>query len=130
MARTGLGRGLDVLLGQTSPTIQLAAATEIPLERIVPNRQQPRTSFPAESIAELEDQIQAYVAGEPMRASVYAHQIAFNAHGWSPVPSESTDRDRYARNLERAWNGRSRRCFSDAAPLGRQASSPPPHYPA
>jgi len=69
MARTGLGRGLDVLLGQTSPTIQLAAATEIPLERIVPNRQQPRTSFPAESIAELAESIKRHGVLQPIVVS-------------------------------------------------------------
>ena len=69
MARTGLGRGLDVLLGQTSPTIQLTAATEIPLERISPNRQQPRTSFPAESIAELAESIKRHGVLQPVVVS-------------------------------------------------------------
>jgi len=55
MARTGLGRGLDVLLGQPSlgPTPIPAPATEIPLEKITPNPQQPRTQFDPEGLAEL-----------------------------------------------------------------------------
>src|SRR5438552_15833293 len=57
MARTGLGRGLDVLLGQapgaSAPTLQSVGATEIPLERIRPNPEQPRSNFDADGIAEL-----------------------------------------------------------------------------
>ena len=57
MARTGLGRGLDVLLGQapaaSSPPLQPVGASEIPLERIHPNPQQPRSNFDPEGIAEL-----------------------------------------------------------------------------
>ena len=48
MARTGLGRGLDVLLGQPASGEQapvLPAPTELPLELVRPNRQQPRTTF-------------------------------------------------------------------------------------
>jgi len=69
MARTGLGRGLDVLLGQTSPTMPLAATTEIPLEKVAPNRQQPRTSFPAESIAELAESIKRHGVLQPIVVS-------------------------------------------------------------
>jgi ParB family chromosome partitioning protein len=69
MARTGLGRGLDVLLGQTSPTMPLAATTEIPLEKIAPNRQQPRTSFPADSIAELAESIKRHGVLQPIVVS-------------------------------------------------------------
>src|SRR4030088_2480611 len=59
MARTGRGRGRDVLLGQapaqstTSATLAAVGTTEIPLERIRPNPQQPRTNFDADGIAEL-----------------------------------------------------------------------------
>ena len=63
MARTGLGRGLDVLLG-SAPAQPLAALTpstsEIPLEKIQPNRQQPRQHFDQESIQELARSIAAH----------------------------------------------------------------------
>ena len=70
MARTGLGRGLDVLLGN-APTVTVApaAAAEIPLEKIVPNRQQPRQHFDQESIAELAASIRAHGVLQPIVVS-------------------------------------------------------------
>jgi len=56
MARTGLGRGLDVLLGSAPPVTPSTISTgalDIPLEKIQPNRQQPRQHFDQASIAEL-----------------------------------------------------------------------------
>lgn len=45
--RTGLGRGLDVLLGQAAPAGAPASGgvVEIPLEQVVPNPDQPRQHF-------------------------------------------------------------------------------------
>lgn len=74
MARTGLGRGLDVLLGQT-PAAEAPAslppvgATEIPLERIRPNPQQPRTTFDSEGIAELAASIKRHGVLQPVVVS-------------------------------------------------------------
>ena len=72
MARTGLGRGLDVLLGQAqsaAPAAQLAGTGEIPLEKIVPNRHQPRTSFPQEGLQELAASIRAHGVLQPIVVS-------------------------------------------------------------
>ncbi|HEY8829652.1 MAG TPA: ParB/RepB/Spo0J family partition protein [Candidatus Limnocylindria bacterium] len=73
MARTGLGRGLDVLLGSapaTSAPMSLAAGTlEIPLEQIQPNRQQPRQHFDQDSIAELAASISAHGVLQPIVVS-------------------------------------------------------------
>jgi ParB family chromosome partitioning protein len=69
MARSGLGRGLDVLLGQSAPTPVAtlpAAATEVPLEKVRPNRQQPRTSFDAESLSELAASIRRHGVLQPI----------------------------------------------------------------
>ncbi|MGH2499976.1 MAG: ParB/RepB/Spo0J family partition protein [Candidatus Limnocylindria bacterium] len=66
MAR-GLGRGLDVLLGP--PAAEAAGAAEIPLERIAPNRQQPRNSFPPEGIAELAASIRRHGVLQPIVVS-------------------------------------------------------------
>ena len=72
MARTGLGRGLDVLLGapvaQRVATIP-AGALEIPLELIQPNRQQPRQHFDQASIAELATSIRAHGVLQPIVVS-------------------------------------------------------------
>jgi len=70
VARTGLGRGLDVLLGSAPATPTLAAgALEIPLEKIQPNRQQPRQHFDQDSIAELAASITAHGVLQPIVVS-------------------------------------------------------------
>lgn len=73
MARIGLGRGLDVLLGQNQPGSPAApvvgGAGEIPLERIVPNRQQPRASFSTEGLQELAASIRAHGVLQPIVVS-------------------------------------------------------------
>lgn len=74
MARTGLGRGLDVLLGaapaQAAETATLpTGALEIRLERIQPNRQQPRQHFDQASIAELATSITAHGVLQPIVVS-------------------------------------------------------------
>ncbi|HEX6061139.1 MAG TPA: ParB/RepB/Spo0J family partition protein [Candidatus Limnocylindria bacterium] len=73
MARTGLGRGLDVLLGSAPATSLQAAlssgALEIPLEKIQPNRQQPRQHFDQDSIAELAASITAHGVLQPIVVS-------------------------------------------------------------
>ncbi|MHB8630655.1 MAG: ParB/RepB/Spo0J family partition protein [Candidatus Limnocylindria bacterium] len=72
MARTGLGRGLDVLLGSAPTGTPLAVAPgtlEIPLDKIQPNRQQPRQHFDQESIAELAASITAHGVLQPIVVS-------------------------------------------------------------
>jgi aspartate-semialdehyde dehydrogenase len=59
--------------------VLMALRDTVGIERVVVDTYQSVSGTGAEAIAELEDQIQAYVAGEPLRANVYAHQIAFNA---------------------------------------------------
>lgn len=73
MARTGLGRGLDVLLGQPAPADRARAAppstSEISLERIRPNRQQPRTAFDPEGLSELAASISRHGVLQPIVVS-------------------------------------------------------------
>jgi ParB family chromosome partitioning protein len=75
MARSGLGRGLDVLLGGAQPssvataTPILPAATEIPLEKVVPNPQQPRTQFDPAGIDELAASIARHGVLQPIVVS-------------------------------------------------------------
>lgn len=73
--RTGLGRGLDVLLGQAGtatagpPAATGTGISEIPLERVSPNRQQPRTSFPAQELERLADSIRRHGVLQPIVVS-------------------------------------------------------------
>src|SRR5256886_9232159 len=122
MARTGLGRGLDVLLGQapgtSPPTLQTVGAAEIPLERIRPNRQQPRSSFDADGIAELAASITRHGVLQPIVVSregdayelVAGHRrvLAARVAGKTTIPAVVRDdvRDRLelalVENLQRA----------------------------
>jgi len=71
MAR-GLGRGLDVLLAQATPSVGVAlpvAATEVPLEKVTPNRQQPRASFDPEGLSELAASIRQHGVLQPIVVS-------------------------------------------------------------
>jgi ParB family chromosome partitioning protein len=73
MARSGLGRGLDVLLGQSdSPGKAIAerpSTSEIPLELVRPNRQQPRTAFDPEGLSELAASISRHGVLQPIVVS-------------------------------------------------------------
>ena len=122
MARTGLGRGLDVLLGQapgaSAPTLQSVGATEIPLERIRPNPQQPRSNFDADGIAELAASITRHGVLQPIVVSregdayelVAGHRrvLAARVAGKTTIPAVVRDdvRDRLelalVENLQRA----------------------------
>jgi ParB family chromosome partitioning protein len=80
MARTGLGRGLDVLLGSApavAPGTTGGGALEIPLEKIQPNRQQPRQHFDQASIAELAASITAHGVLQPIVVSRAADASGF-----------------------------------------------------
>jgi ParB family chromosome partitioning protein len=75
VARTGLGRGLDVLLGgqptssATAVVPALPTTNEIPLEKITPNRHQPRTQFDADGMAELAASIRRHGVLQPIVVS-------------------------------------------------------------
>jgi ParB family chromosome partitioning protein len=122
MARTGLGRGLDVLLGSapatSAPTTLSAGALEIPLEKIQPNRQQPRQHFDQDSIAELAASITAHGVLQPIVVSrtpdgfelIAGHRrvLASRVAGKSSIPAVVREdvRDRLelalVENLQRA----------------------------
>jgi ParB family chromosome partitioning protein len=73
MARSGLGRGLDVLLGQSVAPERVIAerrpTSEIPLELVRPNRQQPRTAFDPEGLSELAASISRHGVLQPIVVS-------------------------------------------------------------
>ncbi len=73
MARSGLGRGLDVLLGQANPSEKALAdrpsTTEIPLELVRPNRHQPRRAFDPEGLSELAASISRHGLLQPIVVS-------------------------------------------------------------
>jgi ParB family transcriptional regulator, chromosome partitioning protein len=74
--RTGLGRGLDVLLGQAAPEPVARdergtsnGIAEIALEKISPNPQQPRRVFPADEMDQLAASIRRHGLLQPIVVS-------------------------------------------------------------
>src|SRR4030081_2066673 len=69
MARSGLGRGLDVLLGQTAsperPAVDRPSTIEVPLDGVRPDRHQPRTAFDPEGLSELAASISRHGVLQP-----------------------------------------------------------------
>ncbi len=59
--------------------VLMALRDAVGLERVVVDTYQSVSGTGADALAELETQVRAHVAGEPPRASVYPHAIAFNA---------------------------------------------------
>ena len=123
MARSGLGRGLDVLLGgQPTPTtpssLSPIGSMEIPLESIAPNPQQPRTQFDPQGINELAASITRHGVLQPIVVSrngagyelVAGHRrvLASRVAGKTTIPAVVRDdvRDRLelalVENLQRA----------------------------
>ena len=119
--RTGLGRGLDVLLGQPTappPAPMANGLVEIPLEKVAPNPQQPRTAFPAEDLRTLAASIKRHGVLQPIVVSrqgdgyqlVAGHRrvLASRLAGRTSIPAvireDATDRLELAlvENLQRA----------------------------
>jgi aspartate-semialdehyde dehydrogenase len=59
--------------------VLMALRDAVGLERVVVDTYQSVSGTGSEAIAELEGQVRAHAAGEPLTSSVYPHQIAFNA---------------------------------------------------
>src|SRR5438046_1017149 len=74
MARSGLGRGLDVLLGQAAavppPVVDRPSTSEIPLELGRPTRHQPRTAFDPEALCEAAASIPRHGVLQPIVVSI------------------------------------------------------------
>jgi len=59
--------------------VLMALRDAVGLERVVVDTYQAVSGTGAKAITELQDQLEAHVAGRPLEASVYPHQIALNA---------------------------------------------------
>ena len=68
MARRGLGRGLGALIPAAGKSLQDSgnSVIEIPLEKIVPNSNQPRRNFGEESLSELAESIREFGVIQPI----------------------------------------------------------------
>src|SRR6187401_3594211 len=59
--------------------VLMALRDAVGLERVIVDTYQSVSGTGGKAVRELEEQTRAWVAGEPVEASVYPHQIAFNA---------------------------------------------------
>lgn len=68
MAKRGLGRGLNALIpaAEKPSENELNAIVELPLEKIIPNKNQPRNRFDEESLAELAESIKEFGVIQPI----------------------------------------------------------------
>ncbi len=68
MARRGLGRGLSALIPSINKPSEgeSSAIVELPLNKIIPNKNQPRSRFDEESLAELAESIKEFGVIQPI----------------------------------------------------------------
>ena len=68
MARRGLGRGLSALIPSTKETNkdEKFKVQEIPLDKITPNKNQPRQNFKDQSLLELAESIKQFGVIQPI----------------------------------------------------------------
>ncbi|MCS7051490.1 MAG: ParB/RepB/Spo0J family partition protein, partial [Thermomicrobium sp.] len=82
--RSGLGRGLDALIPQTS--VDPESIRELPIDEIAPNPRQPRQHFSAESLQELADSIRRHGIVQPIivarTAGTPPYQIVAGERRW------------------------------------------------
>jgi len=84
MARQPLGRGLSALIGEPAEPVVRAAGSEIDIDLIDPNPQQPRDRFDAANLAELAASIQANGIVQPIVVRPHAgrYQIIAGERRW------------------------------------------------
>ncbi len=84
MPRQTLGRGLSALLGEELPTVSDAASSEIDIDLIEPNPEQPRTRFAETSLEELAQSIRVNGVVQPivLRAVGSRYQIVAGERRW------------------------------------------------
>jgi ParB family chromosome partitioning protein len=64
--RKALGKGLNALLPSLSPVVADRVFSELPIDKIIPNKYQPRTNFDLEKLKELAQSIQSNGVVQPV----------------------------------------------------------------
>lgn len=92
MKRSGLGRGLDVLLPQNDELFQ-TVVQEIAIDEIDPNTAQPRKDFDKEALEQLAESIRSagvlspiLVVQDGMRYRIVAGSAGSGPPGWRAFP--------------------------------------------
>ena len=108
-------RNRGIIANPNCSTIQMLVALKpiydkVGIRRIVVSTYQAVSGTGAKAIAELEAQVKAYAAGEPMQKNVYPHQIAFNC-----LPHIDSFLDNGYTKEEMKMVNETRKIFEDAA---------------
>ena len=90
--KSGLGRGLDALLGDallasTAESLASSVMTELPLEQIQPGKFQPRTHFDLDKLKELAASIKAQGLVQPVVVRKIGGWVAAARHYLAPPPA-------------------------------------------
>lgn len=92
MKRSGLGRGLDVLLPQNDELFQ-TVVQDVAIDELDPNTAQPRKDFDKEALEQLAESTarpgfspHSGGAGPAMRYRIVAGERRFRAAGWRAFP--------------------------------------------
>ncbi len=85
MMASGLGRGLDALLGEAASQPEQEGVTTLPIEKVRPNQAQPRKQFNEESLADLTESVRLHGILQPINVRLMAsgyYQIISGERRW------------------------------------------------
>lgn len=85
MMASGLGRGLDALLGEAASQPEQEGVTTLPIEKVRPNQDQPRKQFHEESLADLTESVRLHGILQPINVRLMAsgyYQIISGERRW------------------------------------------------
>ena len=93
MAKTGLGRGLDVLIGSAA-ALEGQRLEEISVSEIKPNSRQPRKNFDEDSIEQMARSIEAFGVVQPVvvRPTGAAYELIAGERRWRAAQKAGLDK--------------------------------------
>src|SRR5687767_16039817 len=105
MARQSLGRGLSALLGDDREAAP-PAGTEIDIDLIRPNPEQPRTRFAAGALDELAQSIAANGVVQPivLRRSGTGYEIVAGERRWRAAQLARSEERRVGKECRYRWS--------------------------
>lgn len=91
---SGLGRGLGALLGDAVTQTEHEGVTQLPIEKVAPNQDQPRKQFNAEALADLAESIRIHGILQPITVRLLSsgyYQIISGERRWRAAREAGLD---------------------------------------
>ena len=91
---SGLGRGLGALLGDAVTQTEHEGVTQLPIEKVAPNQDQPRKQFNAEALADLAESIRMHGILQPITVRLLTsgyYQIISGERRWRAAREAGLD---------------------------------------